>query len=72
MSIQGKPDNLIGNHINFFMNCVHKYTDIYDGTGLLALKGVVVVQRWVLFISISFWIVFTNTDMHDEYRLVGP
>ena len=30
---------------HLLLNCVHKGTDIYDGTGLLALKEVVVVER---------------------------
>ena len=33
--------------------CVHKYTGIHGGIGLLAHKGIVVVERGVLLICIS-------------------
>ena len=26
-------------HVNILLNCVYKYTDIYDGIDVLALKG---------------------------------
>ena len=47
MSIQGKPDNLSGTHIHLhaFLNSFHKYIDIYDGTGLLVVKWLVVLDR---------------------------
>ena len=50
-------------------NWVPKYTEIYDGVGLLAHDKAVVFERGVYFISIlisidiSFWIVFTNTHI---------
>ena len=47
-------------HIHLHLNCGHKCTDIYNGIGLVAIKGVVVVEKEVPSISISFQIVFPN------------
>ena len=33
-------------HIHLLLNCVHKYTNIYDGIGFLVLEGVAVVEGW--------------------------
>ena len=50
-------------HIYLDLNCV-KNTDINDGIGLLAIKGVVAFERGIystsfpISISISFWIVY--------------
>ena len=38
------------------MNYVDKYTDIYDELGFFVLNRVVVVEREVYCIYISFWI----------------
>ena len=32
-------------HSHLLLNCVHKYRDIYDGIGLLALNWEVVLER---------------------------
>ena len=50
------------------LNCVHKYTAICNGIGLFALKEVVVVEGGLLHIhlqTITFTIVFINTDIYD-------
>ena len=53
-------------HICFhlLLKCVHIYIDIYDDIGLMVLNGIVVVKGgiYTISISISFWIVFTNTQ----------
>ena len=35
--------------LHILLNCIHKYTNIYNGIGLLAFKGVIVVERVGLF-----------------------
>ena len=47
MSLPNETPLLASNYIclHFFLNSVHKYTQIYDSTCLLALKGVVVIER---------------------------
>ena len=46
---------------DFLLNCVHKYTDIYNGISLLALKGVVHGWEGVYYIFIS---IHTNKHIY--------
>ena len=39
-------------HLHLLLDCVHKYTDIYNDIGLLALKSVMVVERDLLHIHL--------------------
>ena len=32
-------------HLHLLLNCVHKYTDIYEAIDLLVLQGLLVVER---------------------------
>ena len=57
------------------MKGVHKYTDIYDGIGLLAIKVVVMVERGVysisIYISFSYWNVLKITDVYVFIGCIG-
>ena len=56
--------------LHLLLSSVHKYTNIYDGIVLFALKRVVVVDRG----SIPYpflWIVFTNTGIDDGTVLLA-
>ena len=76
-SIQDKPDNLSSTHphLNLFLNSVHKYTDIYVGIELLALKGVMVLDRGATpypFLYLSFLnCVHKYTDVYDAVGMLG-
>ena len=77
-SVQGKLDNLSGNHIHLhvLLNLVHKYRDICDGIGLLALSWAVVLERRVHAISISvfifWWTVFSNAQTYIMIQVCWP
>ena len=44
------------NHFYLFLTHVHKYADIYDGIGMLALKGVVVVEGVLFHIYLQLFL----------------
>ena len=61
-------------YIHLLMTCVNKYTDIYDGIGLLAFTGLVVADRWVYSIIILHIHILMNgvliyTDIYGEISL---
>ena len=50
-------------HIHL-LNCVHKYRAIYDGIGLLVLKGAVVVEG-LIYIHVLMYCVHKYTDIYN-------
>ena len=58
-------------HIYILLNCVHQYTDIYDGISLLTLIGKWCLRLWCqLHIYLLLICVLKYTDIYDGKDLL--
>ena len=59
-------------YVHLLLNCVHKYTDIYDSIGLLSLKGIVAVDRGLLHVHLHIHLLLNCDHIYtDIYNNIG-